>query len=196
MTTISRAIPLLERRGRIIEGVSYQYAVPSLVHDEDPEDLYYEQILRGADTKTIRDRAARRDTFPLLVWHSRSVNRGQFPPEQIGDVAFNATDEALEFKAVFRSGKVADEVLEMVPTDSNPTGPAGDVSISYVPRFDIDGVHEGRRLVSRSEIAIRELSVCPTGTGLHDGARILVARAAAAKLDTAAIDARLRLLDL
>lgn len=196
--TLSRAVPLIERTGRTIEGIAYAYAHPSLVHDDNPLDPYYEQILRGADRKTIRDRAARGGHFPLLTWHAWTGMRGHMPPEQIGDVEFHPTDDHLEFKAVFRHNRTADEVLDMVADVDDPV--ASDVSATFKALRTIPGVHDGRTLLSRAEIAIVELSVAPTGTGQHDGARILVHRADTLTADTIAreadLDARLRLLDL
>jgi HK97 family phage prohead protease len=186
--TLSRALPLIEVKGRTLEGVAYKYAHPSSVTD-DGEEFYYEQILRGADTKTIRDRAARGDSFPVLIWHSRTVNKGQLPPDSIGDVQFHPNDTELEFKAVLNRSRLADEMLELVDDEV-----ARDTSVSFSPRRDIEGVHEGRLLLSRAEISLRELSLAPTGTGQHAGAKVLVMRATAAP--DPEIDARLRLLNL
>jgi hypothetical protein len=187
---VSRSLPLVEVRGRTLEGVAYQYGLPSLVTD-DGTDFYFEQLLRDADKKSIRDRAASGGHFPLLIWHSQTTNRGEFPPDPIGEVEFRPTADALAYKAVLDRSRLADEMLELVADET-----ARDVSVSYKPLRDIDGVHEGRQLVSRAEIALRELSVCPTGTGQHEGARVLVMRSTAAPASRLDVEARLRLLHL
>lgn len=186
MTIISRAVPIPTVTGRTLEGVAYQYAVPSLVSDDDGITSYYEQILTDADRKTIRDRAG---TFPLLIWHSRTSNRGKLPPDQIGEVTFRPAADALEYTAVVSRSRLGDEMLDLVRD-----GTAEDVSVSYRPLRDIEGVHEGRPLVSRAEIRLNELSLAPTGTGQHEGAKVLVMRAAPAVDDL--LTARFRLLDL
>lgn len=185
---VSRAISLPEVAGRVLEGSAFNYAHPSNVTD-DGESYYLEQILQGADTKSIRDRAG--GTFPLLVWHSHTGNLGIMPPEEIGTVEFQPTDTHLAYKAVLNRSALADEMLEMVADET-----ARDVSVSYRPLRDIEGVMEGKLLVSRAEIALRELSLCPTGTGQHADAKVLVMRATNAPLHRIDIEARLRLLNL
>jgi len=189
MTVISRALPLVEVVGRTIEGVAYSYAQPSDVSDDGGETSYFEQILKGADTKTIRDRAG--GTFPLLIWHSRTSNAGHFPPQSIGEVVFEPGPEHLGYRAVLDRSKLADEMLELVADET-----ARDVSVSYNPLRDVEGVHDGRLLVSRAEIALKELSLAPTGTGQHDGAKVLVMRATDAHPDRNDALIRLRLLNL
>lgn len=185
---ISRALPLVEVTGRVIEGHAYSYAHPAEVTD-DGESFYFEQILRDADRKTIRDRAG--GTFPLLIWHSRTANAGQFPTQSIGDVEFRPTGDHLAYRAVFDRSALADEMLELVADET-----ARDVSVSFSPLRDIEGVLDGRPLVSRAEISLKELSLAPTGTGQHDGAKVLVMRATTAPPDRNDALVRLRLLNL
>jgi hypothetical protein len=187
---LSRSLSLVEITGRTLEGVAYNYGLPSLVTD-DGSEFYYEQILRDADHKSIRDRAASGGHFDLLVWHSQTTNKGQFPPDPIGEVEFRPTADALAYRAVLSRSRLADEMRELIADET-----ARDVSVSYKPLRDIEGVHDGRQLVSRAQIALRELSVCPTGTGQHEGAKVLVMRSAAAPASRLDVEARLRLLHL
>lgn len=189
MTIRTRALPLVELTGRTIEGVAYRYELPSSVTDDGLE-YYYEQMLRGCDTKTIRDRAG--GAFPLLVWHSRTTNRGLLPPDEVGQVQFTPREASLDFRAVLNRSRLADELRELIADDT-----ARDVSVSFKPLRPVEGVHDGRLLVSHAAISLRELSVAPTGTGQHAGAEILVMRAAGMPdLAAASATARLRLLDL
>ncbi len=189
MTVISRALPLVEVVGRTLEGVAYQYAHPAEVTDDGGESYYLEQMMYGADTKSIRDRAG--GTFPLLIWHSRTSNAGHFPTKSIGEVEFIPTPDHLAYRAVLDRSKLADEMLELVADDT-----ARDVSVSYKPRRDVESVIDGRLLVSRAVISLEELSLTPTGTGQHDGAKVLVMRATEALPARADALVRLRLLNL
>lgn len=150
---------------------------------------YYVQLLRGCDRKTIADRVTTGASFPLQVWHGTTSNRGHMPPDEIGEVEFAPTDDGLAYRAVLDRSRLADEMLELVNDDT-----ARDVSVSYRPLGDIDDAHDGYQLVSRAEIALRELSLYPSGTGQHDGARVLVVRSTDVRPTAAEI--RLRLLGL
>jgi hypothetical protein len=185
--TLTRAVPLVAVTGRTLDGVAYRYGDPQLVTD-DGESHYFEQMLRDADKKTIRDRAGK--PFELLIWHSRSANLGQLPPESVGDVWFEPDEDECRFRAVVKRSRLGDEMLDMVND-----GTGRDVSVGFVPRSTIPGVHDGRRLDSHAEIQIRELSLAPTGTGQYAGAEVLSVRALAAPRP---VDPtiRLRLLDL
>lgn len=192
---LSRAVAIPHVTGRTIEGVAYRYAHPSRVTD-DGHVFYLEQILSGADTKSIRDRGG---AFPLLVWHSRTVNRGKLPPQSIGQVQFRpVADTQLEYTAVFDRSRLADEMLEMVAESLDPSGDdlASDVSVSFRPLRPVESVVDGELLVSHAAIALRELSVVPTGTGQHADAKVLVMRAHGDAGTRTDIDARLRLLGL
>lgn len=195
LPTLSRALSLDTFDGRTFEGTAYSYGHPSPVVDQ--EGRYLEQFAPGCDRKTIRDRAG---TFPLLVWHSRSVNRGKFPPEEIGTVEFEVDADRLRYQAVLDRGPVADEMCSMVHD-----GTAGDVSVSFAPlrSFEHRVGEQGVRLVTRTEIALRELSLAPAGTAVHESSSIDLVRALAEpdlddepEVDLDDIDVRLRLLRL
>lgn len=186
-TTLTRAITGYAVTGRTLEGVAYPYASPQRVTD-DGETFYFEQILHGADRKSIRDRAGR--AFELLIWHSRSSNRGALPPESVGEVWFEPGDDECRFRAVVKRSRLGDEMLDLVND-----GTGRDVSIGMRPFQTVPGVYEGHRLDSHAEIGLRELSLAPTGTGQYEGAEVLTVRARTAPK---AVDplVRLRLLDL
>ena len=187
MTIMSRAISLPEVAGRTLEGIAYKYSHPANVSDDDGRSRYWEEILHGADLKGITDRGT---AFPLLVWHSRTSNKGRMPAASIGEVEFRPTVDHLAYKAVMSRSALADEMLELVGDET-----ARDVSVSFRALNAVEGLHAGERLVSRSMIKLRELSLCPTGTGQHADAKVLVMRATDAR-PMSDFDVRLRLLNL
>jgi hypothetical protein len=167
---LSRAAPapaIVE--GRTLEGIAYRYDHPSKVTDGG--DPYFEEFLVGCDTKTIRDRGV----FPLGMWHPWSSNAGLMPAQPVGSVRFEPSDaeHALMFSATVSRTRLGDEALELVRDRASE-----DVSVSYRPvRERPRRASNGAIIIGRAEIAIRELSLAPTGLGQHDDAKVLVMRA-------------------
>jgi HK97 family phage prohead protease len=166
--------------GRTLEGVAYYYDRASRVTD-DGRTFYLEAIGRGADTKTVRERPQR----PLFRNHRRSE-------DPIGAVGFEASADALLFRARLSKTRAADEVLELVNDGAMRDASVGFLALATSRRPAVDGI-----VHVRTEIAIRELSVAPTGFGLHQGAGVLAVRSdhqSPNRLE--ASRRRLRLLDL
>jgi|GEM_PF-3885908 len=187
---LSRAIPTLpEITGRTIEGLAAPFMVPASVTDDGGASRYWEQILPEAANKTIADRQG--GAFPLHVFHPLTSNKGRMPAERIGDVYFTPGADGLEFHATVDRSDLGDEMLDLVRDEVGD-----DVSLCMRPIRNIEGTYEGARLVSRAEIGIRELSLCPAGTAQHPGSKVLVMRASHAAATATEIAARLRLLDL
>ena len=161
-TTLTRAATVDDFTGRTLEGVAYRYERPSRVSDDHFRTNYFEEIMKRADAKTIGDRPS----FPLHRLHDRDV-------DPIGDVTFHHSDteDALLFVATVNRSDAGDELLE----DEGWR----DVSVGFKPLRNSfrQSPHYGK-VVQRREIKIVELSVAPTGTGLHKGAEITVVRAA------------------
>lgn len=155
--------------GRTLEGIAYRYQHPSRVTDNG-RDFYLEEFVPGCDTKTITDRAV----FPVGWFHPWSSNAGVSPSQPLGAVTFrSSTDEgALIFEARISQTRLGDEALELVRDRA-----AEDVSVSYKPITTRPGRRGADRLLSRTEIAIRELSLAPTGLGQHEDAKVLAVRA-------------------
>lgn len=161
-------VPTLE--GRTLEGVAYRYDHPSRVSD-DGHDFYLEAFGFGCDAKTIADRAV----FPLGWWHPWSSNAGKSPSQPLGSVEFrpSKTEGALLFTAGISRTRLGDEAIELVRDRA-----AEDVSVSYKPISSLRRRRGAEYVTTRTEIKIRELSLAPTGLGLHEDAKVLVMRAA------------------
>lgn len=158
--------------GRTLEGISYRYDHPSKVSDDGGRTRYWEEFGWGCDTKTIADRG---NVFPLGWFHPWSSNAGVVPSEPLGSVRFRPSqvEQALMFEAKVSQTRRGDESLELVRDRA-----AESVSVSYRPIEQRQRRAGGRVITTRTEIAIRELSLAPTGLGLHEDAKVLVVRAA------------------
>lgn len=172
MTIINRAtIEPAVVEGRTLEGIAYRYDHPSRVSD-DGRSFYLEEFAPGCDAKTIADRA---NVFPVGWFHPWSSNAGRAPSQPLGSVRFtnSDTEAALMFQATISKTQLGDEALELVRDRA-----AEDVSVSYRIRSTITRLNTRReRIQRRTEIAIRELSLAPTGLGQHEDARVLAMRA-------------------
>lgn len=167
--------------GRTLEGDAYYYDRASRVTD-DGRAFYLEAIGQGSDTKTLTEHPLR----PLFRNHRRSE-------DPIGSVAFERASDRLRFLARLSKTKAADETLELVNDGAMTDASVGFLALASLRRSD----PTGGIVTVRTEIKIRELSVAPTGFGLHQGARVLAVRS---ELDTLplleASRRRLRLLTL
>ena len=157
----NRATEISDYTGRTLEGVALRYDRPSRVTDDGWQSSYYEEVLRGADSKTL----AERGSFPLQRAHEAV---------QLGEVSFSHSDDesALMFTAELHRNAEADAILEDIQSWS-------DVSIGFAATRNGERYtdHHGK-IVQRAEIALRELSLAPTGTGLAKGAEVLSVRSA------------------
>lgn len=150
----------LSTDGRNVEGLAYLYDRASLVTD-DGRNRYLEEMARGTETKTLRERAQR----PLFRTHRRNE-------DPIGVSTFEPSAEGLIFRARISATRAGDETLELVNDGAMNSASVGFLAIRTLKRPTADGlVHV------RAEIAIRELSLCPTGLGQHQGAEVLAVRA-------------------
>lgn len=161
--TLQRATAETELVGRRLEGIAYRYNYPSRVTDDDWASSYYEEIVRGADRRTLAHRA----TFPLTQLHLQKGGA------EIGTTTFHHSDDerALMFRAVVDPGRPGDELLEQIDEWR-------DASVTFDP------LRTGRRhtphhgpIIQRSEIRIVDLSLNPNGTALAKGAEVLAVRA-------------------
>ena len=158
---INRASEIADYTGRTLEGVALRYERPSRVTDDGWQSSYYEEVLKGADTKTLSERGS----FPLQRAHE---------DVQLGEVSFSHSDDesALMFTAQLSRNAEADAILDDL--DEWRDVSIGFQAIRNGERFTD---HHGK-IVQRAEIALRELSLAPTGTGLAKGAEVLAVRSA------------------
>lgn len=155
--------------GRTLEGLALRWNHASKVTD-DGASYYLESFTARATEKTLRERAA--IPLPLGMFHpwqpgSPAADSVLFD-EPVGSVRFTATSEGLAFRARVAKTDVGDEVLAMVRT-----GELADVSIGFVP-YKSEKLND---VIVRTEIALLELSLAPTGTAQHDYAKVLAVRA-------------------
>lgn len=164
MSVVHRATTDAELVGRRLEGIAYRYQYPSRVTDDHWTTSYWEEIGRGADTRTLAHRAA----FPLNRLHSAEGG------VEVGTVEFHRSDDerALMFRAVVDQGRDGDALLDELDEWR-------DASVTYDPLRTTQRTteHHGR-IVHRAEIRLVELALAPNGTGLAKGAEVLVVRSA------------------
>lgn len=149
----------LTQDGRNLEGLAYRYDHPSLVTDNG-RDKYLEAFERTSATKTLKERSTR----PLFRNHRRHE-------DPIGTAGFEPSAEGLMFRARLSKTVAADEALELVND-----GALTDASIGFLAVASRRRAMTAGLVVVRTEIAIRELSLAPTGFGQHAGAGVLAVR--------------------
>lgn len=159
MTDLLRAAEITAE-GRTLVGIAFRWDHPSLVPNDPGTGPYLEEFVRGSVTKTLRER----ETFPLIKHHRVDV-------DPVGVTRFAPADEGLMFEAPLSRTRDADETLELVRD-----GAMRSVSVRFRPILHKLRHSTAGAVVSRTEIALRELSLAPTGFGIHDGAEVLAVR--------------------
>ena len=171
--SLARATVVEDFTGRTLEGRAYRYDSPSRVTDDGWKTSYYEEMSKGADNKSLKERS----TFPLRFIHSAQ--------KDIGTVEFMHSDDerALMFRAVVDHGPEGDALLEEIDQYR-------DVSVGFKPiKTSLRRSPYMGDIVSRREIRLDELSLAPTGAGLVKGAEIEVVRASIEEIGTPRLDA-------
>lgn len=158
MTDLLRTVELTTE-GRTLIGVAFKWDHPSSVVDPGTA-AYLEEFTRGSVTKTL----AERGSFPLLKMH-------RLDTDPLGVARFTPAQEGLLFEAPMSRTVAADETLELVRD-----GAMGSVSVRFRPIHQRLRHSDAGSVVSRTEIALRELSLAPTGFGQHEGAGVLAVR--------------------
>lgn len=162
MTTLYRAtLDIEESDGRTLAGRAFYYDHPSRVSDPPRFVPYLEEFVTRSTDKTLTDRGE----FPLFAQHNHTV-----PP--IGVVRFRAARGELRYEAHLSRTRDADEKLELVNDHAMRSVSVGFRAIADGKRTGPDGP-----IIRRLEIALRELSLAPTGFGQHAGAEVLEVRA-------------------
>lgn len=166
---LTRSAPLndIDRTGRTLEGLAFRWEHPQRVTDGGP--YYLEEIARAATKKTLTDRPSR----PLGILHPWSEG-ARTSPIPIGSVRFEEAAEGLVFRAIVSKTQAGDEALELVLDEA-----LTDVSIGARPIRSSTRQSTAGLVTRREEIALRELSLAPTGMGQYEDARVLAVRAMA-----------------
>lgn len=162
--------------GRTLVGIAFRWDHPSVVRDPGTA-AYLEEFARACADKTISERPV----FPLLKRHDLSI-------DPIGVSRFRAGTEGLMFEAPLSKTPDADATLELINDGAMRSVSVRFAALKSGRRSSLDGP-----VTVRQEIKLRELSVCPTGFGQHDGAEVLAVRS---ELRMSAAQRRLLLLDL
>lgn len=178
---VHRAAHELDYTGRTVEGIAYRYNYPSRVTDDFWVTSYFEEMLSGADSRTLSHRSA---TFPLVQGHKSQGGT------QVGTVTFARSDDerALMFTGTVDHGTAGDELLADIDTWR-------DASVTFEP------IRTSRRMsqfhgevIQRAEVRFHELALTPAGTGLAKGAEVLAVRAAVAPATPLLDDVRRRMI--
>lgn len=165
------ALDIEETDGRTLTGKAFYFDMPSRVRDPGTSP-YMEEFARTSVTKTLQERAG--GIFPLFVSHDYSR-------DPVGAVRFTPGKDGLDFEARISKTIDGDEKLELINDGAMRSVSVGFRAVKNGSRRGPDGP-----ITVRSEIALRELSLAPTGFAQHQGAEILAVRAV---IETPRLDA-------
>jgi HK97 family phage prohead protease len=158
-----RAVRAPEVVGRNLLGIAVQWDVPSLVQDGDGPK-YWEAFALGSCDVSL---AKHSDPEPVYAYHDHLT--GKAP---IGTTTFEKASDALIFRARLDNAPKADLTLARIKS-----GEWRDVSLGFKSVNEVQRQIGGREVTVRTEVALVELSIAPTGMGMHAGARVLATRA-------------------
>ena len=158
-----RASVELSREGRTLVGLAVPWEKPALVVDPGSRP-YLEEFKRSSTDRTL---AQHPDDFPVFVNHRRNE-------DPIGVVAFQRSDEGLIYEAPISKTSRGDEYLTLVEDGAMRSVSIGFRPISQMKRMSPEGA-----VTSRTEVALRELSIAPSGFGQYPDARVDSVRATA-----------------
>lgn len=164
--TLARAVADVQTDGRNLSGIAVPFDRPTRVQDRGNPRPYREAFAPKAFHTSIAQRGAR--SWPLMLLHGADGAS----PVPLGAVQFRAGRSELEFTARISDTAAGNEALALVND-----GALRDVSIRARPvaardRSDAEGPY-----VYRTEVALMELSLAPTGFGQIPGAEVLAVRA-------------------
>lgn len=165
---IERAASIGAVEGRTLSGNALTFEVARIASDDGWRTKYYEEWSQNCANKTIVDRGER--GFPVGIFHQWSPNsygKNHHDVRPIGTVRFNPTATNLEFEFTLSNTQAANEALELV-NDGAMSG----VSLGS---YDIRSSRKGN-VTRREEIAIRELSLIPTGLQIYEDTGVTAIR--------------------
>lgn len=156
-----RALEIGDAVGRTLSGVAVPWDRPTTVRDKTGP-AYVEAFAPQSADASIKQHAS----FPMFARHD-------YVQDPLGVVVFQRSAEGLIYEAPLSKTARADEMLELVND-----GAMRSVSIGFKP------IHEVQRSIGsvnvrayRTEVALRELSLAPTGFGQYAEAGVSAVRA-------------------
>lgn len=160
--TLYRSLDIGEATGRTLSGLAMPWDVPTRVRDLTGP-AYMEAFSPSSCDVTIRQHPS----FPVFKMHNWRT--GGTP---LGVVTFSRSAEGAMFDANLSNTREADETLELVNDMAMRS-----VSVGFKPLQAVRRVL-GRSTVDqyRTEVALRELSLCPTGFGQYAEAGVSAVR--------------------
>lgn len=178
MATLYRAsLEIGATNGRTLEGLALKWATPALVRDLTGP-AYWEEFVAQSVDRTL---AQRSEPFPVFKRHD-------YTKDPVGVVTFQRSHEGLIFAAPLSKTRDGDEALELVND-----GAMSDVSVGFRPLRALARMAPQGRVTSRQEIALRELSLAPTGFGQVPDAKVHAVRSEGEATMRTAEDLRRRL---
>lgn len=158
--------------GRTLSGHAIPWNLATEVRDYDRAtgtfgDPYLEAF---AETSTDVTLSHHLEPFPLFSWHDY---KDDDQAERVGGVVFIRAEDGLDFEAVMTPGSAkADDTLAKVKDGSWES-----TSVGFTPIHHVDRQTPGGTVRLRTEVALGELSLAPTGMGQYPEAKVLAIRA-------------------
>lgn len=150
-----RASIELNTEGRTLIGLAVPWDKPTRVQDKTGP-AYLEEFARTSADVTI----AQHPHFPVFVRHD-------YMTDPIGVVTFSRSDEGLMFEAPISKTARGDEMLTLVAD-----GAMRSVSVGFRPLHQKQRMAPEGRVTTRTEVALRELSLAPSGFGQYPEALV------------------------
>lgn len=159
-TLYRAALEIQANEGRTISGLAVPWDRPTKVRDQTGPP-YLEAFAPGSGDVSIRQHP----NFPIFARHDYMV-------DPVGVVAFHRSAEGALFEGTLSKTRDADDKLELIND-----GAMRSVSIGFRPLQAVRRRFTEGETVYRTEVAIRELSLAPTGFGQYAEAGVLAVRA-------------------
>jgi HK97 family phage prohead protease len=163
--------------GRTLVGVAMPWNTPALVSDPGTAP-YFEAFSRSAFDRSLQQNPGPRPLFDTHEYMLPAVRRADPKADPIGVAHFERSESGLVFRAVLSQTHKADEQLALVND-----GAKRSVSVGFRALRSRNQRVGNKFVTMRTEVALRELSLAPTGMGVYEGAKVLAVRASRSRLD-------------
>lgn len=163
--------------GRTLSGLAYPYDKPNVVRDVVRGAVgprYREAFAPGSGDVSMRQHP---DGFPVFSRHD-------YARDPFGIVTFKRSSEGTIFEAVLLNTTEGNDNLELVNSGLKRSVSVGFRPVKHITRAFPDGAAR-----YRTEVALRELSLVPTGQGQYADAEVQAVREAVDELGTPVLDA-------